>query len=273
VFGVTTLQDYITQTQNLMRDANAQFTTVTQLTRYINQARRRTAMKSACLEALVTGQSAFGTSAQPGNMIPGAFIPGALPNSASGNSNEPGAQATASNSFTTIPGVELYSYNYANPYLQQQYTGYDKVIYVFNISVAISGYMPTLRWMPFDMMQAWMRSINTGVTSYPAVWSAKGVGENGQAYLFPMPTNISFGTMEWQCICTPKPLYTNADYEALPEAYHSAIKYYAARMAYLGQQRTGMAEIMTGLWEEELLMNSVATDWGHVEDYYAQLGF
>ena len=270
---MTTLNDYVIETQDLLRDSNSQFTSLAQLTRYINRARREVAKRSACLEAVVSGQAPFGTSAQPGNAIPGAVIPGTLPGSASGNSNEPGAVATSSNTFVTIPGVELYTYNFANPYLQAQYAGYDKVIYVFNISVSWGGYMPTLRWMPWDAMQAYCRAINTGVTSYPYVWSAKGVGENGQAWLFPMPTNISFGTMQWQCICTPKPLYTNADFEALPELYRGAVSYYAAYLAFLGQQRTGMAEIMQGLFDEQLQTNSVASDWGHLEDYYSQLGW
>lgn len=270
---MTSLSDYLLETTDITRDSQYQFTSQAQLIRFINRARRETAKHSACLEAVVTGQSAFGTSAQPGNMIPGAFVPGTLPGSASGNSNEPGAAATASNSFVTIPGLELYTYNYANPYLQAQYAGYDKVIYVFNISVAWGGYMPTLNWMPWDNLQAYCRSVNTGVTSYPYVWSAKGVGENGQAWLFPMPTNISFGTMEWQCICTPKPLYTNADFDALPEIYRSCVSYYAAYLVYMGQQRTGMAQVMRGLFEEQLQISGVASDFGHSESYYSQLSW
>lgn len=270
---MTQLSDYLLACADILRDANYQFTTQAQLTRYINQARREIAKRTACLEAVVTGQSAFGTSAQPGNMIPGAFIPGTLPGSAPGNSNEAGAQATASNQFVTIPGLELYTYNYANPFLQAQYQGYDKVIYVFNISCDIGGYTPTLRWMPWDNLQAYARAYNLGVTSYPSAWSAKGVGENGQAWLFPIPTNMGFATMIWQCVCTPKPLYTNADFEALPEIYHGCVKYYAAYLAYMGQQRTGMAEVTRGLFEEQILINGVASDFGHVEDYYAQLGW
>lgn len=270
---MTTLSDYQIETQDALRDSNAQFTTLTQLNRYINRARREVAKRTACLQAVITGQSAFGTSAQPGNMMPGAFIPGTLPGSAPGNANEAGATATASNQFVTIPGLELYTYNYANPFLQAQYQGYDKVIYVFNISCDIGGYMPTMRWMPWDNLQAYARAYNLGVTSYPVVWAAKGVGENGQAWLFPMPTNMGFATMLWEAVCTPKPLYSNADFEALPELHRGAVCYYAAYLAYLGQQRTGMAQIMRGLFEEQIQINGVASDFGHVEDYYSQLGW
>ena len=89
---MTQLSDYLLACTDITRDSGYQFTTQAQWIRYINIARREIAKRSACLEAVVTGQSAFGTSAQPGNMIPGAFIPGTLPGSAPGNSNEPGAQ-------------------------------------------------------------------------------------------------------------------------------------------------------------------------------------
>lgn len=265
---MTTLGDYLLDCTDLLRDSQNQFTTTAQLTRYINRARNEVAKRSACLEAFVTGQSAFGTSAQPGNMMPGAFIPGTLPGSAPGNANEAGATATASNQFVTIPGLELYTYNYANPFLQAQYQGYDKVIYVSDVSCDIGGFTPTLSWTPWGNLNAYCRAYNLGVTSYPSVWSQKGLGENGQVWLFPMPTNMGFGTMGWQCVCTPKPLYTNADFDALPSIYASCTKYYACYLAYMGQQRTGMAEVMRGLFEEQLQISGVASDWGHIESYY-----
>lgn len=264
------LAEYIRDCQDLLRDSQSQFTTTAQLIRYINQARREIAKRSACLQAVVTGQSPFGTSAQPGYAIPGATVPGMLPGSISNNNNEPGASATTSNSFVTIPGVELYTYNFAKPYLQGQYDGYDSIIYVFNVSVAWGGYIPTLDWMPWNDLQAYARSYNTGMLSYPAIWSQKGVGESGQIYLFPVPSNISPGTMEWECVCTPKSLYTNDDFEALPEIYHGCVKYYASYLAYMGQQRTGMAQMMRGLFDEQLMISGVSADFGHIDNYYGQ---
>ncbi len=265
------LAGYKLDTLALLRDSRSQFTTDQMLTRYINSARREIAKRSACLQALVTGQAPFGTGAQPGYFMPGAAIPGMLPGSAANNANEPGAANTPSNQFTTLPGVELYTYQYAKPFLQAQYAGYDSVIYVFNLSVSWGGSRPTLGWKPWNDLQAYARSYNIGVMSYPQIWSCKGVGENGQAWVFPVPIQFPYSEMEWEVICTPKPLYTNDDYEAIPEVYQGCVKYYAARLAYLGQQRTAMAQIMDGLFEEQLLINGVATDFGHVDDYYGQL--
>lgn len=264
------LSNYIQDCTDLLRDSGMQFTTQAQLIRYINQARREIAKRSACLQALVTGQAPFGTSAQPGYAIPGATIPGMLPNSVANNVNEPGAASTTSNNFVTIPGVELYTFNYARPFLRSQYDGYDSIIYVFNVSVAWGGYIPTLNYMPWNDLQAYGRSYNTGMLSYPAIWAQKGVGESGQVWLFPVPSNISPGTMEWECTCTPKPLYSNDDIEAIPEIYHGCVKYYASYLAYLAQQRTGMAEIMKGLFDEQILISGTASDFGHIDGYYDQ---
>jgi len=262
------LADYLRNTSELLRDSGNQFTTTAALGRYINLARTEIAKRSACLEALITGQAPFGTSSQAGYAIPGATIPGMLPGSFPNNTNEPGAASTTSNGFTTIPGVELYTYSYANPFLQKQYEGYNKVIYVSDVAVSWGGSLPTLDWMPWGDLQAICRAYNIGMTSYPSVWSQKGVGDRGQVWIFPVPGNIAPGTMEWSCICTPKPLYTNDDFDALPDMYHSSVPYYAARMAYLGQQRTAMAEIMMGLFMEQLELNGVAADWGHTESHY-----
>ena len=262
------LSNYIQDCQDLLRDSRSQFTGVPQLTRYINQARREIAKRSACLQALVTGQAPFGTGAQPGYAIPGALIPGTLPGSLPNNSNEPGAASTPSNGFNTIPGVELYTYQYAKPFLRAQYSGYDSIIYVFNVAVSNGGFTPTLDFLPWDDLQAFCRAYNIGVNSYPSLWSQKGLGENGQVWVFPVPVNQSFSTMQWECICTPLPLYTDSDYEALPEIFHGCVKYYGCYLAYLAQQRTGQAEIMRGLFDEQLGISAVSADFGHIDTHY-----
>lgn len=262
------LAEYKLETLDLLRDSRSQFTSSTSLNRYINGARREVAKRSACLNVNLTGQAAFGTGAQPGFAIPGAIVPGALPGSLPNNANEPGAASTPTNLFTTIPGVELYSYGYGKPFLQAQYAGYDSIIYVSEISVSWGGIMPALDWLPFEDLQALARSVNLGVTSYPFVWSQKGIGEAGQVYVFPIPSSLDPGSMEWQCVCTPKPLYTNDDFCALPEIYQGLVKYYACYLAFLAQQRTGMAATMRGLFEEQLVISGVAGDWGHTDSQY-----
>lgn len=267
---MSVLSDYLSETSALLRDSRFQFTTKNNLTLYINKARREVAIRSCCLEAIVTGQAPFGTSAQPGFLVPGAAIPGTLPGAIANNANSPGAAATDSNNFNTIPGTELYPYKYAEPYLQGQYGGYKSLFYLRNVSVTWGGFKPTLSWMPWENLQAYARSFNIAATNYPSVWASTRRGENSQAWLWPIPSGASPAGLEWQGYCTPKELWTDDDYEAIPELFQGSIKYYAAYLAYLAMGRTNMAQIMLSLFESDLIKNSAVEDAGHTSSFYDQ---
>ena len=71
------LSDYILDTRALVNDQAGLFVSTTQLTRWINTSRREIAKQMGCIRRHLTGQSAFGASAQPGTFIPGAAQPGA----------------------------------------------------------------------------------------------------------------------------------------------------------------------------------------------------
>lgn len=265
---MTQLSWYLNDTASLLRDGNFQFTSKNQLIRWINLARRQIALRTGCIQLLITGQSPFGTSSQPGFFTPGAAVPGMLPGNAPNNANAAGANNTASNSFNTIPGLEYYPYTFANAYARAANAGVKAIVYVFNVSVSWGGIRPTLNWVPWDDIQAYARSYNVGAFAYPFVWSSLGVGENGQVWLFPCPSVSTPGEMEWQCNCIPIDLTNDSDYEAIPNPYQSAVKYYAASMAYLGSQRTGQAQIMMELFNDQIETSTVGSDMGHVPDYY-----
>ena len=265
---MATINDYLLDLSNLLRDSKYQFTSQANMISYINKARNEVAKRSACLQAVITGQAPFGTSSQPNNMIVGGLILGTLPNAYPNNANPAGAVATDTNDFSTIPGVEVYPVSFANSFLQNQYSGYKSVQYVQNISASWGAYTPTLDYMPWDDLQAYCRANNLGITSYPRIWSQKGVGENANIYLFPVPSSSTPGTMVWECSCSPIPLYTSDDPEAIPEMYQDCVKYYAAYLAYLSHNRTGQAEIMIRLFDEQLQINGVASDWGHSATHY-----
>lgn len=249
------LQDYINDTQYLIRDTSAMMVPVPQLIRWINTSRRQVAYITGCLRFLVSGASAFGASAQPGAFMPGAAQPGALPNSA------PGAVTNQTlNTFTTLPGVELYSFQLAKPFLQAQYAGVDSFTDINNISVSWGSQRPSMVYMPWEDLQAYARAYNIGVFSYPFYWSANGDGANAQAWLFPAPQNAM--EMEWDGFCRPSPLYTNSDYEAIPHPWQDAVKYGAAGMCYLMSQRFGFATLMGNLFMNSLGIGRGASEHG-----------
>jgi hypothetical protein len=263
------LSDYLTDTRSLLRDNSALFLSDKQLKRWIMLARRKVAQHTSCLRVLVTGQSPFGTSAQPGNMTPGAFVPGTLPGAVANNVNLAGQKSTDTNSFNTITGVEMYPYGYANPYARAQSQGIDHIINVLNVAVTWGSSRPMMTWMPWEDLQAYARSYNLGVTSFPWIWSCTNEGDNGQVWLFPAPSQGGpNGEMEWDTLCVPSPLATDSDYDAIPEGFQGAVKYYAAGMAYYGSGRMGQARLMMDLFADDLGIARFATDSGKVADWY-----
>lgn len=245
------LSAYAAETRRLINDRLSMFVTTTDMTSYINQARRQTAKITHCLMVLVPGQSPQGIGAVPGTLVPGGAVPGANTNGG----------------FYTIPGQEQYSYAYANVYLQESNAGISSVLDVVQVAVSWASAMrPALDWMPWDDFQAYMRSYQSLMQSYPAIWTTLDRGTNSAVFLFPTPSVAT--EMEWLCACAPSAIYTDDDFDALPSPFDSAVKYYAAGMAYLGMQRFGQADAMFGRFADHLGIDRAAVDMGKVSSYY-----
>src|SRR5580658_2733565 len=257
------LQFYIQDTTALLRDQALLFTSQPQLIRWINEARRTLAKRTGCVRRLITGQSAYGAAAQPGFIIPGAFQPGALPSAppASGNPQITFSAAQASG-MQTIIGVERYPYKgFFNPVLQQTYAGVKSVIDCMEVSINWGGnFRPTLTWMPWDDLQAYCRSYANQTTAYPAVWSVFNDGEDGEVWIFPVPSMV--GEIEADVICIPADIYADSDPDAIPEGFRDAVKYMAASLAFLAQFRYQESQIMEQAFMRRLGVDTLAVDRG-----------
>jgi hypothetical protein len=263
------LSFYLQDTRSLLRDSNSLFLSDQQLTRWVNQGRSQVAKRTSCLRALVSGQSSLGNAAQPGFMIPGAIIPGIMPGATANGVNIAGNVATVTGTFNAIPGVERYPYEYANPLMRASEAGLKKVINVLQVSVSWGAARPAMNWLPWEDLQAYARSYNFGVTSYPYYWSCTNEGENGQVWLFPVPSQGGInGEMEWDTFCTPSDLNSDSDYDAIPDGFQSAVKYYAAGLSYYGSGRMGQARLMMDLFADDLGIARFATDQGKVAEWY-----
>ena len=239
---MTTLADYINDSAWLLHDNNNLFTPVQQLTRWINQARDRVAQDSGCLRALVAGQAPFGVAATPGTAVPGGAVGG----------------QTSTTTFQTIGGQEVYAYAYGNVVARAQNRGCRAIVDVQNVSVSWGGAIrPTLNWLPWDQLQAYARSYNVGIFSYPYAWSDSGVGENNRIWLWPAPSIAT--EMEWDATLLPKPLNTNDDYEAIPAPFDGAVKYWAARQAALAKRDFTQAQIMEKEYWSSMVKSGSAT--------------
>lgn len=259
------LQDYTQDVGALLRDNSFVFNSETQVIRWINEARRRAAKRTGCIQRLITGQSAFGASAQPGALIPGGAQPGALPDAF------PGALANgyaSVNACQTIPGVERYPFQgFFNKFAQAQHAGIDSVIDVVSLSVSWGGTLrPSLDWMPFEDLQAYARSFSTLNSAYPCAWSVLNDGEFGEVYMYPVPSVAS--DIEAQAYCTPKALYTNDDFDAIPPGFRDAIKFLAASLAFASSGRFSQAQYHENQFAQTLGIDRVAADMGKTSSFY-----
>lgn len=258
------LSFYLEDTAYLLTDTNFQWNSKQQLTRWVNSARRDLADLTACIERHLTGQSAFGASAQPGAMIPGGAQPGSLPDA------EPNAQFSASTgSFQTIPGVERYPFQgFANPVLQAAHEGCDQIVDVALVTPSWGGTIrPALDWLPWPDLQAQARAYANLITDYPFWWSVINSGTHGEVFLFPTPSQG--GEMEWDVFCLPKDIYSDDDYDAIPESFRRSVKFKAAALAFLSSNRYAQAETMQAMYMQSLGISSVARDRGKAPSMYA----
>ncbi len=244
------LSQYVTATQALLNDPLGLLTSVSQVTNWVNEGRRQVAYLTGCLEFLATGMAPYGNSALPGTMVPGGATPG----------------SPLTSSFNTIVGQEKYPYSMALAQIKATNSGIEYVQDVTSIAVSWGSMRPALAFIPWEDFQAYMRSYQYLVTSYPQYWSNDGDGANANVWMFPVPSqNLE---MEWQCTCSPLSLNTDSDYDAIPSPFQSSVKYYAAYLSYLGRQNLGMAEQYLELFNRNLQIGRGATERGRVTNWY-----
>lgn len=259
------LSDYMTDTAALLRDYNFQFNSETQVRRWCNEARRQLAYRTGCVRRLVSGQSAFGASAQPGVFVPGGAQPGALPDPFPAGT----VAGAASNTLQTIPGQERYPYfGFFNPYARAQYAGIEGIIDINSLSVNWGGAVrPTLAWLPWEDLQAYARAYATLINSYPYYWSCMDDGANGEVWMFPAPSTT--GDIEADAYCIPKDLHSDNDYDAIPNGFSNSVKFLAAALAFMSSQRYAQAEKMEQEFANRLVTSRTAADRGKTPAFYS----
>ncbi len=256
---------YLEETAALLNDVNYSFTSKTQLRNWINTSRRNLAKRTGCIRRLITGQSAFGASAQPGVIIPNAMQPNALPSPTPAGTIFGAATALA---MQTIPNVERYPYvGFFNPVLQATHAGCDTVLDVQTLAVNWGGVnRPVLDWMPWDDLQAYARAYAVLNSSYPSVWSCYNDGAMGEVWMFPVPSQA--GDIEADCFVLPKPLYSDDDPDAIPDGFKEAVKFDAAALAFMQSGRYAQAEVMMSNYADIIGVARVSADRGKTKSMY-----
>jgi hypothetical protein len=291
--GDVGLNNYLNDTSALMRDPNYSFNTQSQMIRWINQARRDLAERSGCIRRLVTGQSTFGSLAQPGYMVPGIAQPGMIVGGGAAQSGAgvstggdfsfdfssdfsrggPGGGGLAVNTVVqntcmTVPGCERYPYQgFFNVFLQQQYAGCESILDTITCAVNWGGTnRPCLDWWPWDDFQAWPRAYAVLNTSYPAIWSIFNDGPFAEIFMFPIPSQA--GEIELDVLALPLDLATDTDPDAIPSPFQRAVKFGAAKLAYLSSGRYAQAQLMEDEFASAAGIARVSVDRGKIPSYY-----
>lgn len=301
------LTSYLTTTQELLHDPNAQYFSTSDLTNYINIGRSRIASKGQCVRVLLSGgtitsitgvpsgsgysgtatitisgsgQQATATGTIGGGQIATVtltnggwgYITGTTTTvTATGSTGGTNATLTAviDNSLTTVAGQEVYQFSTANT-LAALTSGVSQVLGVVSVACAWganAAMKPILQQKIWSEFQAYFRSYNNGMQNYPTVWSQYGQGVNGSIYLWPIPSQAS--QMDWDCYCTPIALVTDNTAEAIPYPWTDCVPYYAAMLAYRNAQRKDDADRMEKEYNRYMEEARAMSEPPFIPDYYS----
>lgn len=259
---MTTLQNYLDQTQRLVHDVtNATFTQA-ELIDYINEAREDVAIDMHCVRTFFTGvQLIQGQEIYPingavvgANVTSGglyAVVPTAVFDAAPlGGVTAQGTVVTTG----TAPNLVVTGINmtqWGSGYLGQPNITFNTggvvppaaatatSIFMNNVlsTVSITNIWNMQRYVlsfrGFTLFQAYMRAWTTMFQSRPGIWTVH--PQMQQIYMRPMPDQLYFS--EWDVITLPNPLVNTTDVDnqvILP--WNKAVQFRAAEFALLKNQ-------------------------------------
>ena len=275
---MATLNDYLSQVENLLHDVNNVFWTQNQLTTYINEARERTVRDTGCLRNLqtTTAPLAYNTSTSTGvsptlwqgntAVTAGQYVFSNIytyvyTQSGTSGSSAP-AYPTGTNPFPpTTPfadGTAMLQYvgpaeiiNFNS--LPQQLNVYD----IVNINLYWGNSRIPLRYLPWSNFTAQLRYWQNYV-GRPVCFSVYG---QQQIYIAPIPDQQYYIEVDTNILPNPLSLSSPNTVDNIIDPYSTAVQYYAAYKAKFYEQSYGESEIFKQQYDKHILnvLNSVFT--------------
>lgn len=299
------LTGYLQEIRRLLNDTASQFYSDTDLTAYINTARRRIAGIGQCcrflppssgsLASIAVGAGGTGYSSPPTVTIsnPDAigygFVQATATATVSGGQVNGFVITNAGtgyvNPVVTISGgggsgatatATLTPFLHTNPN-QEVYNfttaaaliptgaGIASIVGLQSVAVSWGAQKPVLDWIDWSAFQAYWRSYNYG-TNWPVIWAQYAQGASGSVYLAPIPSQVQ--QMEWDCYCFPINLVDDTTVEAIPDPFTSAVKYYAARQASIGAGKMDRANYFDSLFKAEMPQDRMIVSPAMVPSFY-----
>lgn len=215
------LNQYISDTQDLLNDSGGQFFQIGRVISYINKARRRIAAASGCLRVV-----------PPGLMtVPSQEIYPVAAWTALAQGIMPGAQS--------ILFIRSISIGIGGQWVGQEIVG--------------GSWKPMWKRIPWSDFQARFRIYGRtfyGTISDPGWWAQLGEGAAAQIYLAPIPAMRQ--PIEADMTLVPAPLQTDDDPEPIPYPWTDAVSYWSAVLCLMQQQRKEDATAMAQLFNSDL---------------------
>lgn len=294
------LNTYLKQVGSLLHDSAWQFWKQVDVIPFINEARGWIAAEGQCVKVLTPGTNGIasitvtnggsGYTGTPAVVITGPGTGATATANMVGNAvstitvNTPGSKYDNStlitftggggtlaaatpviNCLNTVPNQEIYTFAAANPFVQLT-SGVGSILFVQSLACSWGALKPVLEQWNFDDLQAQVRSYPF-MGGEPSMWAQFGQGENGSIYLQPVPGQAL--PMEWNCVCTPIDLVDDTTAEAIPYPWTSAVKYYAAYLAFMNARRPIEANNAHQMYEENMKRARNVSEPIFVPNYYA----
>ena len=160
-----------------------------------------------------------------------------------------GAAATASVSFVNQlqQGLEGYPFSAVD---LSMFPGCSAVYYVNGVAIIYSNWRYTPSIYSFTTYQSKIRQFAPANTYQyvPSFCAQYGRGTDGMFFMYPIPSQPYL--MEWDCLCLPSDLTTDDDYEAIPQPWQDAVRFYAAAECFLDIQNMNAARTYYTLFDE-----------------------
>lgn len=282
---MTTIANYETQVADLLHDTTNVIWSITQLDRYINEARRKLVMDTMCLRTLQTIYCTQGVESYPFGAVTGATITAGgtgyvTPTvSFSGGGGGTGVAATLGVTGGAVTSITFTSFG--SGYTSAPTATINPVgggsgaaitvgainantFEVLQVNLIWGAGRYSLLWKPWSefstMMRAW---VNT--QSRPLAWSFYGPG---QIYLGPLPDQTY--QLELDSVILPTDL-SGGTADPIPVVCQDPVKFYAAYLAKNYIQQFGEAEKFKG--DYGMRLNEVITAYNRrIPDPYANVG-
>lgn len=293
------LNSYLASCAALLKDPSNQTYTVTLLTGYINLARQQVAMRAACVRQLLPAQSPVltlsltaggsGYTVAPSITIGGTgsyasatatiatgsvssltlafggqgYIAAPTVTISGGGGSGAAATAAIGPVFLTQTNQETY------PVVSISLTAYPALASIFRvrgISVNQGGLKNWLNYKAWPQFDAILRAYQPIYIGPPYWWTMYGSGSGGVIYMNPIPQQAYPADVD--AICMPIPLVNDATLEAIPSPWDVAVPYYAAHLAYLGNQRAADAKVMLDLFDLNMRVARQSTRGSDIPTMY-----